>query len=133
MAPFADPGYVTHDIPYSVEVGVDGDLTPTAHLDGATLSISLRPARVCSAPIRPREPVDEDESRNGRHEANNALSILATCAVDEPVTFEPELGRGLPREVVVLLQLSPLRVGDHRRDDRHHLVFLALEVRQQHI
>jgi hypothetical protein len=77
--------------------------------------------------------MQENESRDGRDQADYALSILGAGVIDEPVALKSQLSERLALEVVPILQISPLRFGDHGRDHRHRLVLFAFQVGQQHV
>ena len=75
--------------------------------------------------------MQEEEPRDRGDEAQDGLSVVQVGVIDQPVALESQLDEGLRLEVVLVLQGSPLAVGDDRRHDGHHLVLLPLQVGEQ--
>jgi hypothetical protein len=72
--------------------------------------------------------VDEDDPLHRRYLVHDDLAAFGIESVEQPVALEAELVQRLGLEEVLLVHRVPLGRGDGDRDERHHLVLLALEV-----
>src|SRR5262249_17442117 len=65
------------------------------------------------------------------HEAEDEVPVVGTDPVEDPVRLPTELAQRLGLDVVLLVPAAQLGVGEGGGDQRHRLVLLAAQVRQQ--